>query len=51
MKSLRLVMRLIRLRRAPQGARGLKFEVYAVAVGLTGRAPQGARGLKFPLVP
>ena len=41
------VLRLGRQRRAPQGARGLKFaETFAAAAG-TGRAPQGARGLKY----
>ena len=34
-------------RRAPQGARGLKFQEYRrIHQGLGRRAPQGARGLK-----
>ena len=35
------------LRRAPQGARGLKFLFYLLFLLLLGRAPQGARGLKY----
>ena len=34
------------LRRAPQGARGLKFILLVGFMVLLGRAPQGARGLK-----
>ncbi len=32
--------------RAPQGARGLKYNHIKTKVNATGRAPQGARGLK-----
>ena len=34
------------LRRAPQGARGLKYKTYGGHYDEKGRAPQGARGLK-----
>ena len=33
--------------RAPQGARGLKFDVMGTSDTKTRRAPQGARGLKY----
>ena len=37
------------VRRAPQGARGLKFHrFWAIEIGTNRRAPQGARGLKCP---
>ena len=36
--------------RAPQGARGLKYQLSAArGFPAAGRAPQGARGLKFDL--
>ena len=33
--------------RAPQGARGLKYQLSNIFPAVAGRAPQGARGLKF----
>ena len=36
-------------RRAPQGARGLKFKKRRNDIYFPGRAPQGARGLKSVL--
>ena len=35
------------LRRAPQGARGLKSLLYCALLYIHRRAPQGARGLKL----
>ena len=39
------------MRRAPHGARGLKFLSEKAAAEKAGRAPHGARGLKYGLVP
>ena len=48
MKSVMVLISLLILSRAPQGARGLKFKVLKVIQILPpSRAPQGARGLKY----
>ena len=36
-------------RRAPRGARGLKYKNIYGYLSRTGRAPRGARGLKSPI--
>ena len=47
MKSYCAAVLILFVSRAPQGARGLKFEVERLLVRtLFSRAPQGARGLK-----
>ena len=47
MKCFTRMVSLSPARRAPQGARGLKYVAAANIKGTLSRAPQGARGLKF----
>ena len=51
-----LILLLYPARRAPHGARGLKYHAAKAGADLSGRAPHGARGLKFchadpPVIP
>ena len=47
MKYKREIVKSYYKRRAPQGARGLKYSNRDFKTMPRGRAPQGARGLKF----